>query len=890
MLRTLRWRTVFYLCIFLSVYGVSRAQTVTLSGQVVDEKNQPVPYASVVISTDSLSQKDVLYAVTSDDGRFVIDKISAEPNRRWLRVRSMGYSAHCERIALNTIKTSLSITLMEEAFEVGEVAITARVSDVYTKGDTLVFSSNNYIIGNERNLGDVIKKMPGMEVDDKGNVTYQGKRIKKILVDGQDILASSSGVAMNTLPPDFAGSVELLANYTDGDIAHAFRAGEQLALNLKSSKKATLSGSIEGGGGIMDKFVAKSSLISILPKTSVSAIVNANNTGEAVFSIEDYVSNIIDIEALRSGSSSMTSFSLSSEEQQLLLPPTNEHARTAGLANVNITWSPNSKYRLRSNTLFNKGKSEGSHMRTDAYTLPDNSFTNISTGYVRKNTQFISQYLTQRWMPSHSFSVNAGTKLDIRNYEALNLHANKFDNTGINAMEKPRNRFEGLRQDVEMKWLLGRGLVFGGGNLDLGNGKTNSDIYIDTLLLPLPFENVNIEYPYLYESEKKNTGAGLNLYAGVMYPILKNIHLKGEFSYSLRSDRLVVAHQDENPNEETFDLIASNPRIGLMKNKGLLRFDVGVSFSSYKQKMYPSVLSVNTIFHIEPYASLELVMSNQHRLTLSASESVSPLPVEYLSRQVWADGYDYLRLASTVSDPFAKRFESSLSYIYLSLFNHLSMYGIVSYIGDRDCQTAVTTSKGLLTNTFYRGGGRNDVLTSRLYISKGIGSLPLDVKISGAYTFIEYNLVRIDETDVLNNKSIDAKLDFVSRLNRSPINFEVGLRFNRLDQKFTHSNIFLYNRELEGIATLHLSVGNVLLSVSGKSSRIEDEEVKRSFGDLDFSLRYRLNKFDIKLTGENVFHLRGNEWIKKILSPTVQSTVLYRRLSGYVVLSLSYKL
>ena len=220
---------------------------------------------------------------------------------------------------------------------------------------------------------------------------------------------------------------------------------------------------------------------------------------------------------------------------------------------------------------------------------------------------------------------------------------------------------------------------------------------VQTCALP-----INIEYPYLYESEKKNKGAGFNLYAGVMYPILKNIHLKGEFSYSLRSDRLVVAHQDENPNEETFDLIASNPRIGLMKNKGLLRFDVGVSFSSYKQKMYPSVLSVNTIFHIEPYASLELVMRNQHRLTLSASESVSPLPVEYLSRQVWADGYDYLRLASTVSDPFAKRFESSLSYIYLSLFNHLSMYGIVSYIGDRDCQTAVTTSKGLLTNTFYR--------------------------------------------------------------------------------------------------------------------------------------------------------------------------------------------
>ena len=86
------------------------------------------------------------------------------------------------------------------------------------------------------------------------------------MVDGQDILSSSSGVVMNTLPFYFANLIELLSNYTDGDIAHAFKAEEQLALNLKSNKKVALSGSFEGGGGLKDKFISKASLITVLPK------------------------------------------------------------------------------------------------------------------------------------------------------------------------------------------------------------------------------------------------------------------------------------------------------------------------------------------------------------------------------------------------------------------------------------------------------------------------------------------------------------------------------------------------------------------------------------------------------------------------------------------------
>ena len=870
-------------------YEVSYAQTITIKGQVLDEKKQPVSYASVVISTDSVSKKDISYAVTDEHGQFRIGQLSAIPDKRWIHVRSIGYLGFHKQISLRAVKSPLDITLTEDTKELEEVVVVARARDAYAKGDTIVFNSKNYTLGNERNLGDVVKKMPGMEVDQTGNISYQGKKIGKVLVDGQDILSSSSGVAMNTLPPDFANSIELLSNYTDGDIAHAFKAEEQLALNLKSNKKVALSGSFEGGGGLKDKFISKASLITVLPKISASTIINANNTGEAVFSIQDYMSNIIDFESIRSGASTQTSLSLSPEEQQLLLPPTNEHARTAGLANINISWTPHSSYKLRASTLFNKGKSEGAHTKTDTYTLPENYFTNISTGIADKETQLVSQYLSQKWIPSRFFSVSAKTKIDIRNHNADNIYANTFNDNHIHALEKPKNHFSGIKQDIEMKWLLSKGLLFGGGSFVFNKGKINSDIYTDVLLLPLPHINGNSIYPYFHEHIKKDMEKGFNAYVGGMYPVLNNIYLRGEFSMSMNWNELKMAYPTS-INEETADLRVFRPYISLMKNKGVFRFNIGSYFSSYRQKTSPELLREKSLFYIEPHASIELVMSNQHRLMLSVSEAVSPSTIDYFSQQILAKGYNNLQLPSKLSNPFAKRFKGNLSYAYFSLFNRLSMYGNLSYIKDRDTHITVTTSKGLLISNFYQDGGWSNTLRTNAYLSKGIGTLPLDIKLSGKYTLSKHNLMRVDKEDELINKRVDAKLDLISRLYQSPVNFEIGVRFSRLDQKFTYSDIHSWNQEFGGFATTHVNIGNFVFSVSGKSNRIEDAEAKRYFRDLDFSLKYKLSKLDIKLQGENVFHLKDNEWMKEILTPTVQSTILYRRLPGHFLLSLSYTL
>lgn len=188
------------------------AQGVVLKGRVVDAQRRPIEYASVIVSSDSTGYEGMHFAATKADGSFVMDNLGREPDVRWIHVRSSGYREAHRQLVLSAVEQPLEIHLEAAAVEVDKVLVRGRGRDVYARGDTLVYTTQNYITGGERNIGEVINKMPGMEVDKSGDISYQGKKIGKVLVNGKDVLSTSSGLAMSTLPADFASSVELFKN------------------------------------------------------------------------------------------------------------------------------------------------------------------------------------------------------------------------------------------------------------------------------------------------------------------------------------------------------------------------------------------------------------------------------------------------------------------------------------------------------------------------------------------------------------------------------------------------------------------------------------------------------------------------------------------------------
>lgn len=235
------------LFLLLGLVGRAVSQPTTISGRVVDTQGRPVAYANVFASSDSLARRSLTYTASKDNGAFTLQLSEGVEGSVWITVRSMGYSVFRKRYSLQAMPSPLRVVMAEETIGIEGVRVVVDAKNMYAKGDTLVYSTGYYAKGNERNIGEVIRKMPGMEVSRSGQLSFQGKQIDKILVNGKDLLSSSTGTTLNTLPADFAQSVEVIKDYQDGDVANRYRAERQMALNLKAKHPIKLNGYVEGG-------------------------------------------------------------------------------------------------------------------------------------------------------------------------------------------------------------------------------------------------------------------------------------------------------------------------------------------------------------------------------------------------------------------------------------------------------------------------------------------------------------------------------------------------------------------------------------------------------------------------------------------------------------------
>lgn len=263
--------------------------TTILKGVVLDEEGKAIPYARVQIALDKEQRRGRQYTLTDGEGRFRFNHISSEPESRWISIRSLGYHAFEQEIHLRDLSTSgLRIQLQPLEETLSEVVITAISPDVYTRGDTIVFVSDKFATGSEQTLGDVLKELPGMQIDASGQLSFQGCPIHKILINNQYLLTSSTATTLNTFSADFAEHIEVIDDYNDGDIDQDFKSGKQRALNLKTKFPLKVNGWASINGGLKKSYLPAASVISILNKVSLSATAKATNTGELLLSRSEF--------------------------------------------------------------------------------------------------------------------------------------------------------------------------------------------------------------------------------------------------------------------------------------------------------------------------------------------------------------------------------------------------------------------------------------------------------------------------------------------------------------------------------------------------------------------------------------------------------------------------
>ncbi len=281
---------------------------IPVTGKVTDSKGNPISRASVSVLSEDKS--DILvFGITNAEGSFSL-KLK-EPATYVLKVSCLGYES-VEKLFKTQDTAPFSITLTESQQELKEVEIKAYPKSYIAKKDTITYDLEKVKDGTESNIGEVINKLPGLSVDDEGKVSYQGNKIDKLMVDGQDFFGNLQQMATQNLRPDMIAEAELLTNYRESllDIGSS-----KTVLNLKTNDKykGVPTGDAILQPGLVNKYLGHTNLFRFSKAGNIGLITDVNNIGDSPMSLMDFID-------LRGGISSL--MSPGERSQTIRLDPT----------------------------------------------------------------------------------------------------------------------------------------------------------------------------------------------------------------------------------------------------------------------------------------------------------------------------------------------------------------------------------------------------------------------------------------------------------------------------------------------------------------------------------------------------------------------------------------
>ena len=167
---------------------------------------------------------------------------------------------------------------------------------VSISGDTIIYNADSFKNGTERKLEDVLKKLPGVEVNKDGEIEVEGKKVQKIMVEGKDFFDGDTKLATKNIPADALEKIQVLRNYNEVSNLKGLENNEEnVAINikLKQGKKNFWFGDMMAGIGIgmgnkVDRYIVNPKLFYYNPKFSINVIGNKNNIGELPLTAQDY--------------------------------------------------------------------------------------------------------------------------------------------------------------------------------------------------------------------------------------------------------------------------------------------------------------------------------------------------------------------------------------------------------------------------------------------------------------------------------------------------------------------------------------------------------------------------------------------------------------------------
>lgn len=525
--------TLALACLFAGLF----AQKTTVSGSLKDSlTGQPLALGAVMLFADS---QLVSLTYSDENGLFSLQKVRA--GEFVLRTNYLGFEDFERKISLKTTDLSQpfvvgSLALLPKDYTISGVQITGRLVPIIVNGDTIDYNAAAFKTQPNANVEDLLKKLPGVEVEKNGDIKAQGEKVNQVLVDGKPFFGNDPKMATQNLPADAISRVKVFDRQSEQaqftGIRDGSDQGKTIDLRLKDDRKNGVFGKIGGGLGTPDdRREGQGSLFSFKPGRQISLLGMGNNINDAPFSFFDLMGG-----AMAGGPGSVRITGEEESNQALIFGFQNglNTVRAGGL-NTRFDLSPRTgltasyffsdilqKRDLRTNTLFTESK----------LATADRSLTDSRSRTHRVNFELEHKFDARNSLkisPSFSFQQRDGSLEQLTETRRDSVFVNRFVNrqtrfstndgtgwaTGGEAIFRHRFLKNGRTFSANSSW-----------NLSASASNSFSKIQFDTIEMPvLPVE-------IRQKWAQKNRSAAGSVAMNFTEPLTRRLKLETNYTFN----------------------------------------------------------------------------------------------------------------------------------------------------------------------------------------------------------------------------------------------------------------------------------------------------------------------------------------------------------------------
>jgi len=421
-------------------FYISYAQSQKVSGVLKNSKGEVVSFASVTIK--NVEKKIVSFKTSDEKGKFsLVIPTSYNLNELQLEINHLGFKKVNER--LTSGKMYYEIILEEQAINLADVEVKSR-PHIQRIGDTLNYNVESFAKNEDRSIGDVLKRMPGIEVGENGKVKFNGQDISNLYIDGDDLLDDKYAIGTKTIPHAMVLGVEVIQNHQPLKVLKNKVFSDQIALNLviKDEAKLKLTGQAKVGLGLPEQYDGELNAVLFNKKYKMLNVLKGNNIGNDLsgdfsgFNASSFLSGM--------GNSRTSALLSSGTAGSPNLPKNRYYINQSGSLNANNLMNLKSGLQLKSNVKVLLDKNERTYRSSSEYYIGQDTIRYYEQQSVN-NHPFIADITLQAKSNKERYYFN--NELIVK-YSYENMYSALISND-MNMEQKLNNRLRDFSNTLD---------------------------------------------------------------------------------------------------------------------------------------------------------------------------------------------------------------------------------------------------------------------------------------------------------------------------------------------------------------------------------------------------------------------------------------------------------